>query len=84
MTNFLRDNRKWERQITQLALNNRNEVYMIPRVGNFSILVGDGLNLERKFDNLNTFYARVVDKGGSGKYSVVNIKFDNQVVCIKR
>jgi cell division protein FtsQ len=84
VTNYLRENRNWERQITQLALNNRNEVYMVPRVGNFSILVGDGLNLERKFDNLDTFYARVVAKGGSGGYSVVNVKFDNQVVCIKR
>jgi cell division protein FtsQ len=46
---------------------------------------GDAKDFEEKFEKLKTFYTEGLNKtDGWNKYSTINIKYKNQVVCTKK
>lgn len=81
---FLRKNPNWDAWIEQIVVKRNNEVELVPRAGDFKIIIGRLDDYEVK---LNRF-ARFVDGGlnvlGWNRYSEINLKFDNQVVCTRR
>jgi len=81
---FIRQDRFWSLQIEQLYVNKDSELELIPRVGNHRIVFGDATALEGKFRKLKIFYEKGLSKTGWNEYSVINLKFADQVVCTKR
>ncbi|MDG1850359.1 MAG: hypothetical protein P8I82_07760 [Flavobacteriales bacterium] len=71
-------------QITAVVFDENNEIIVYPRMGNHKIIVGEARDLEKKFENLKVFYKRGLEKVGWDRYSQINLKFENQVVCTKR
>ena len=71
-------------QITALEFDENDEVIMYPRIGDHKIVLGSALNLTKKFEKLKVFYRSGLEKVGWDRYSHINLKFDNQVVCTKR
>lgn len=74
----------WNAQIEQLYVNKEMEIELIPRVGNHRIVFGDATSIEKKFNKLKIFYHEGLDKTGWNEYSVINLKYANQVVCKKK
>ena len=71
--------------IQQLSINSENEFEMYPAIGNHKIIFGDAKNIEEKFDKLKLFYKQGLNKTDNwNKYSIVNLKYSNQVVCTKK
>jgi len=83
MAQFIRTDPLWDAQIEQLYVNKELEIELIPRVGNHTIVVGDATDIKEKFDKLKIFYKKGLSKTGWNEYSVINLKFANQVVCKK-
>jgi cell division protein FtsQ len=81
---FIRQDPFWSLQIEQLYVNKDSEVELIPRVGNHRIVFGDATELKGKFKKLKIFYKKGLAKTGWNEYSVINLKFADQVVCTKR
>lgn len=81
---YIRKDRFWKAQIEQLYVNKDFEIELIPRVGNHRIVFGDATELNRKFNKLKVFYNKGLSKTGWNEYSVINLKYANQVVCKKR
>jgi cell division protein FtsQ len=81
---FLHDDRFWDAQIEQMYVRQDREVELIPRVGNHRIVLGEPEGFEEKLERLRLFYEQAIPKFGWGKYSVINLKYDNQVVCTRR
>lgn len=81
---FIRQDPFWSLQIEQLYVNKDSEVELIPRVGNHRIVFGDATDVEGKFKKLKIFYEKGLSKTGWNEYSVINLKFADQVVCTKR
>lgn len=81
---FLNNNADWDAWIEQIVVESRNEVVLIPRAGNFRIIMG---SLDDYPVKLNKF-VRFVDGGlnvvGWNRYSDINLKFENQVVCTRK
>lgn len=71
------------RQIEQIYVN-KNEFEMIPKVGTHIIEFGNIDNMENKFLKLKVIYYKGFSNLGWNKYSRVNLKYKNQVVCTKR
>lgn len=71
-------------QIQQIYVNRDREFELIPRVGRHVITIGNIENLEEKYKKLMVFYHEGLNKTGWEKYSVINLKFENQVVCTKK
>lgn len=81
---FLQKNDFWNNQIEQIYVHPDNEVDLIPRVGNHRIVLGSFEDFEEKLDKLQLFYKQAIPKMGWEKYSVINLKYKNQIVCTKK
>lgn len=69
--------------IGQYFVDEKNEIVLIPRLGDFSIEIGDDKNLETKFKNLKIFYFEGLKNVGWETYKKINVKFEGQVICTK-
>jgi cell division protein FtsQ len=75
----------WKAQIKQLYVNEERDIEMIPTAGDHRIIFGDSRDIESKFKKLMTFYKEGLNTTGAwGKYSIVNLKFKDQIVCTKK
>lgn len=74
----------WDALIEQIVVANGNEVILIPKVGNFRIVVGELENVEKKMENLRLFLQEGIALKGWNVYKEINLKFENQIVCMKR
>ncbi len=77
---FLQKNRFWRSNIVQIHVTQKEEVELIPRVGDHIIKLGTFDNYEKKLDNLLTFYKKVLNKKGWNAYRSISLKFDGQVI----
>jgi cell division protein FtsQ len=80
---YLDANSFWKAQIGQVHVNMEGDMILIPVVGNHEIILGNTTDMEEKFDKLMVFYEQGLSKTGWNKYSSINLKFRNQVVCKK-
>lgn len=71
-------------QITALEFDDKDEIILYPRVGDHKIILGKTQNIDEKFEKLKIFYRHGLEKVGWDRYSHINLKFENQVVCTKR
>jgi cell division protein FtsQ len=73
----------WMSQVSQIDISADRNFEMIPVVGNHTVLLGDGGDMEQKFHRLFVFYKNVMSKTGFDKYKAVNVQYAGQVVGIK-
>jgi len=80
---FLQKDDFWNDQIAQIYVKSVDDIEIIPRVGSHRIILGSLENYENKLEHLRLFYEQVIPKTGWEKYSVINLKYKNQIVCTK-
>jgi cell division protein FtsQ len=73
----------WRSQIMQVYVNERGEFELIPLVGRHTIILGTMENYRKKFRNLRAVYEQGFSKTGWNIYSIINLKFENQVICTR-
>lgn len=83
LTQYINSNPFWKAQIEHLYVNKDFEFELIPRVGNHRIVFGDATQLDEKFNKLNVFYKKALNKIGWNEYKIINVKYKNQIVCSK-
>lgn len=81
---FLQSHKFWNKQIEQIHVAPNLDIELTPRKGNHSIVLGKIENYEENLDKLELFYEKGLNKVGWNKYSIINLKYKNQVVCTKR
>ncbi|WP_029906803.1 cell division protein FtsQ/DivIB [Prevotella sp. 10(H)] len=81
---FLHNDKFWNAQIEQIVVLPNQDIKLIPRVGDHQIILGNLQGYEERLNKLLTFYENGLNETGWNKYSVINLKFDKQVVCTKR
>ncbi|MFA6949561.1 MAG: hypothetical protein WCQ70_02640 [Lentimicrobiaceae bacterium] len=69
--------------VEQIYLNQDNELELIPKIGDQSILIGDTTGLDDKLERLKIFYTKGMRNDAWNTYKVINLKYQNQVVCSK-
>jgi cell division protein FtsQ len=80
---FIKSDTLWNDQIEQLYVNDKNDIELVPRIGNHKIILGSADSLQIKFRNLLIFYKKALPKVGWDTYKTINIKYTNQIVCEK-
>lgn len=61
----------------------KNEFELKTRMGNQVILFGDLNKVNSKIKKLKVFYQKAIKDNSFKKYSKINLKYNNQVVCTK-
>ena len=80
---IIESNEFYKSLITQIYVQKNNTV-LITRIKNLEINIGDLNMLDYKFENLMTFYNRIVKFKGWGVYDKVNLKYIDQIICSKK
>ncbi len=78
---FIDANDFWKAQIAHLVFEGSGEVTMLPQVTKQKILFGKPSDLVEKFKKLEVFYKEILPNKGWNTYSLVNLKFKDQIVC---
>ena len=78
---FLNKNQFWNAMIEQIYVEKNGDIILSPKVGNMEIIIGQMNNLEDKFSRLLAFYKNIAPSQGWNKYSTVNLKYRDQIVC---
>jgi len=76
---FIDDSKLWKAMIEQIYVEANGDFVLIPKVGDFEILIGEVKDLEMKFKKLENFYKKDVDI--DEPIEVVNLKYSNQILC---
>jgi cell division protein FtsQ len=83
LASYIYHDKFWQAQIEQIYVS-RGTFKLIPRVGTHLIEFGTVDDHEKKFRNLKALYEQGLPVAGWNKYSKINLKYNNQVICTKR
>lgn len=67
--------------VEQIHVSQNGDILLIPKIGNHQILLGKYLNIEAKLKRLKIFYNEAAPYEGWQKYKLIDIRFENQIVC---
>lgn len=85
VVNFINSDSVLTSLIHQVYVNEEHELELFPAVGNHKIIFGTTDLLVEKFNKLKLFYTQGLNKSDSWtKYSTINLKYKNLVVCTKK
>jgi cell division protein FtsQ len=65
----------------QILIEQDNEFTLIPRLGNFTIFIGNVADLNDKMKRLKSFYRISLPQAGWDRYSRINLKYKNQIIA---
>ncbi len=81
---FLQENPDWDAWIEQIVVKPNKEIELIPRMGDFKIAFGKLEKYPEKLAKFALFIEKGLNTVGWNRYSEINLKYDNQVVCTKK
>ena len=74
----------WNNQIDQIYITDSMKVYLVPRVGDHTIVMGNFDRYEKKLEKLKKLYLYGLNKTGWNQYKTIDVQYKDQVVCTKR
>ncbi len=85
MADFIKKDSVLNKLVHQIKVLPDKEFELYLAIGNHKILFGQAVDIEEKFRKLKLFYTDGLNKtDGWNTYSIINIKYKNQVVCTKK
>ncbi len=72
-----------EKLIGEIYINSMGEIDMVPLIGTNIIRLGDTCNTGKKLENMIVFYQKALKYEGWNKYKILNLKYNNQIICTK-
>ena len=73
-----------KKQIVGIDKSAENDFLLLTRIGDHKINLGAIEDLEVKFKNLKAFYNHTMTDKTIENYKIINLKYNNQVVCTKK
>ncbi len=71
--------------IQQIYVTDEKEIQLVTAVGGHIILLGEGKEVAEKFNKLKIFYKEGLNSIDNwNKYSIINLKYKDQVICTKK
>jgi cell division protein FtsQ len=81
MLNMISNDDFLKAQITELDIDSKARVTLLPQVGDERIEFGSPENLETKFSKLSVFYKEIIPRVGWNKYRRINLEFEGQIIA---
>lgn len=73
-----------KKHVVEIHQNENKSIDLKFRLNDFTIQLGSLKSLHKKINNLKAFYQKAMKDKTLDSYSMVNLKFDNQVICTKK
>ena len=81
---YIKNDSFWMSQVAQVNITADRNFELSPVVGNHLIKLGNGKDIEKKFNRLMIFYKQVLAQKGFDSYSTIDVQYTGQVVGTKR
>lgn len=81
---FINSNKFWKAQIQQTNVNEKSDLQLVPRLGYHNIELGKIHDFKKKLNKLKIFYTDGLHYTGWYKYTVIDLRFEGQIVCTKK
>jgi cell division protein FtsQ len=81
---YIKNDPFWMSQVAQVDITADRNFELSPVVGNHLIKLGNGKDIEKKFNRLMIFYKQVLAQKGFDSYSTIDVQYTGQVVGTKR
>ena len=73
-----------KKNVVEIRQNENKSIDLKFRKDDFTIQLGSLHQLDKKINNLKAFYQKAMRDSTLNRYSVVNLRFDKQVICTKK
>lgn len=73
----------WNAMFEQVVMDADGNMELIARVGPPRVRIGDGSNLGIRLNKLRTFYTQGIPQTDWRRYRMIDLRFNDQVVCTK-
>jgi len=83
ISSYIKNDKFLSQSATEILIDSNSNFSIKLRGFRFKILIGQLNNLDLKIKNFKAFYINASTNQLLNKYSVINLQFDNQVVCVK-
>jgi cell division protein FtsQ len=84
ISEFINKSEFWSAQVEQIDITPNRTFEMAPLIGNHIVVLGDGDNLQEKFDRLFVFYKDVMSRTGFDHYVKLDVQYKDQVVATRK
>lgn len=78
---YINEDPFWHAQIAEIVIERDGELVLLPQVTKQEVKFGMPEDVETKFKKLRVFYTQILPNKGWNTYSMVNLKFKDQIVC---
>jgi cell division protein FtsQ len=83
LISFIRDDEFLLALCEQIDVNEKGEFEIIPKFSIHRFLIGDASELGQKFKRMKIFYNEVMKSDTVQNFNIVNLKYNNQIICTK-
>lgn len=81
IVNYMENSRVWKDKIVQISVADNGELTLIPREGQEKFLFGHPHSMIEKFNKMERYYTTIIPEKGKNRYSIIDLRFRNQIVC---
>ena len=81
---YISNDPSWMSQVAQIGITPGRDFELSPVIGNHLIKLGNGKDIEKKFNRLMIFYKQVLAQRGFDAYSTIDVQYAGQVVGTRR
>ena len=81
LTSYIEKDRYWRELTSHLDINENGEIVLYPAYGNIHFLWGKPEDTEKKFEKAELWYKAIAPLEKAAKYTEVDLKYDNQIIC---
>lgn len=83
-SNTIKSDSFFTAQIAQINIESNGDFQLVPSLGDHIVWMGSVDHLEDKLNRLYTFYKKVWVQSGINAYQVLDCRFDQQIVALKK
>lgn len=81
---FIMQDSLYKTLIAQVWVNDNKDLDLIPVIDDHVVRIGNADSLEYKLHKLTAFYQKGMIRTGWDQYSLINLKYSNQVICTNK
>lgn len=83
VTSWIDSHSQWRDMFSQLDVDSNGDINLYPADGRIRFIIGDSEGMDTKFRKISQYYRGIEPSVEKGKYSCVNVKYKNQIICKK-
>lgn len=81
---LLQEDEYWQKQTQQIHIDEKGNIEIIPRYSGQIIKLGEPRHIAEKLERVRLFYEKAMPKAGWNKYDIINVAYNNQIICKRK